>query len=76
MKVGDLVRPKMSCGGQPGQIRCETALVVGSGLSHYESVQVDSQAYRDKEVYEYAFLCNCGTFEGYGDYMEVISESR
>ena len=76
MNVGDLVRPMMSCGGQPGDVRCETALVVGSGFSHYESIQVDSQAYRTKEVYEYAFVCKCGTFQGHDIHMEVISEGR
>ena len=76
MKVGDLVRPTMSCGGQPGDVRCDSALVVGVDYSHSEAVQVDSQVYHDKEIYEYAFVCKCGTFQGYDDYMEVISESR
>lgn len=28
MKVGDVVRPKMSCSGMPGAARCTSALVL------------------------------------------------
>ena len=76
MKTGDLVKPLQSCGGLLGGTRCETALVIDVELSHHESVQVDSEVYRDKEVYEYTLMCKCGTFEEYDDRVELINESR
>lgn len=72
LDTGDLVRMKHVCGGKPGELRCETALVVNVELSHHESVQIDSQVYRDVEVYEYELICSCGTFEEYSDRVEPV----
>lgn len=76
MNVGDLVRPMNFCAGTPGGTRCETALVINVELKHLEMVQVDSQEYRDKEIYECALMCGCGMFIEYDDSMELINESR
>ena len=75
MKPGDLVKPENFCGGSPGGLRCETALVINVELSHHEAVQVDSQVYHDREVYECTLMCKCGVFEEYEDRLEVISEA-
>ena len=76
MKPGDLVTMNNYCGGNPGEIRCDSALVLNVWLSHHESVQYDSQVYHDKEVYECSLMCKCGTFDEYEDNLEVINESR
>ena len=76
MKPGDLVKPENYCGGNPGSIRCDSALVLNIWLSHSESYQSDSQVYREKDVYECSLMCKCGTFEEYEDNLEVIDESR
>ena len=76
MKAGDLVKMNNYCGGNPGEIRCDSALILNVWLSHTESVQTDSQEYRDKDVYECSLMCKCGTFEEYEDNLEVINESR
>jgi len=72
MKAGDLVKMDNYCGGNPGEIRCDSALVLDIWLSHHEAVQVDSQVYHDKEVYECSLMCKCGTFEEYEDNLEPI----
>ena len=72
MKPGDLVTMNNYCGGNPGEIRCDSALVLDIWLSHHEAVQVDSQVYHDKEVYECSLMCKCGTFEEYEDNLEPI----
>ena len=74
MKVGSLVTMDNHCGGSPGKLRCTSALVVNVELSHHESVQVDSQVYRDREVYECTLMCECGFFEEYDDRLELIYE--
>lgn len=72
MNVGDLVKPEHYCGGPPGELRCDSAIVVSIELSHHESVQVDSQAYHDREVYECTLMCKCGIFEEYEDNLGVL----
>ena len=72
MKVGDLVKMYNHCGGNPGEIRCDSALVLDIWLSHSESIQTDSQEYRDKDVYDCSLMCKCGTFEEYADNLELI----
>ena len=72
MKVGDLVTMDNYCGGNPGEIRCDSALVLDIWLSHTESYQSDSQEYRDRDVYECSLMCKCGTFEEYEDNLEPI----
>ena len=74
MNVGDLVKPENYCGGPPGELRCDSALVVSIELSHHEQVQVDSQVYHDREVYECTLMCKCGVFEEYEDRLELVSE--
>ena len=76
MKAGDLVKMDNYCGGPPGAIRCDSALVLDIWLSHHEAVQVDSQVYHDKDVYECSLMCKCGTFEEYEDNLRTIDESR
>jgi len=72
MNPGDLVKPEIHCGGPPGELRCGTALVVSVELSHHEAVQVDSEVYHDREVYECTLMCKCGMFEEYDDRLEVL----
>ena len=72
MKVGDLVEPLNYCGGPPGAVRCETALVLDVRLSHVESVQTDSESYVDRDIYECFLSCRCGTFEEYTHMLEKI----
>ena len=72
MKAGDLVTMDNYCGGNPGEIRCDSALVIDIWLSHTESYQTDSQEYRDKDVYECSLMCKCGTFEEYEDNLRTI----
>ena len=76
MKPGDLVSMNNYCGGSPGAIRCDVAIVLDIWLSHHEQVQVDSQTYRDKDVYECSLACKCGIFEEYTDNLGMIHESR
>jgi len=76
MNVGDLVKPSQSCGGLLGGIQCESALVVNVELSHSEQIQVDAQAYADRDVYECTLMCKCGIFEEYDDRLELVNEVR
>ena len=76
MEVGDLVTMDNYCGGPPGEIRCKSALVVNVELSHSEQVQVDAQAYADRDVYECTLMCKCGIFEEYDDRLELVNEVR
>ena len=76
MNVGDLVRPLNFCAGSVHIARCQTALVINVELKHIEMVQVDSQEYRDREIYECALMCRCGMFIEYDDSVELINESR
>ena len=75
MKVGDLVRPTMSCGGQLGGIRCDSALVLNK-RQIWKSVEVDAYVYEEVEVHEYDLICSCGQFDEDGNFLEIISESR
>jgi len=72
MKPGDLVTMNNYCGGNPGSIRCDSALVLNVWLSHSESYQSDSQIYHDRDVYECSLMCKCGTFEEYEDNLEHV----
>ena len=75
MKVGDLVRPTMSCGGQLGGVRCDSALVLNKRQT-WKSVEVDAYVYEEVEVHEYDLICSCGQFDEDGNFLEMISESR
>ena len=72
MKVGDLVTMSNYCAGLPGEVRCESALLLDIQLSHTESYQSDSQAYMERDVYECSLMCRCGTFEEYADNLGMI----
>lgn len=76
MKIGDLVTMDAHCGGPPGGLKCETALVVNVELSHSEQVQIGSHTYMDRDINECTLMCKCGMFEEYEDNLGVISESR
>ena len=75
MKVGDLVKPLIACGGEPGHQRCESAIILNVKNSH-ETVEVDMFVYEEVEVYEYELICPCGTFEEYENHLELIDEGR
>lgn len=75
MKVGDLVTMYNHCGGNPGEIRCDSALVISTELSHHEAVQTEFGVRHYKEVYECSLMCKCGIFEEYEDRLELISET-
>ena len=76
MKAGDLVSMSNHCGGLPGEIRCESALVVNVELSHSEQVQIGSHTYMDRDINECTLMCKCGIFEEYEDRLGLINESR
>ncbi len=73
MKPGDLVTMDNYCGGPPGMLRCETALIINVELSHTEQVQVDSHRYVDRDIYECTLMCKCGMFEEYEDRLGVVN---
>jgi len=75
VKVGDLVKMDNYCGGNPGEIRCDSALVLNVWLSHHEKVETEFGVRHDKEVYECSLMCNCGVFEEYEDRLEMVSEA-
>ena len=75
LKIGDLVRPTMSCGGQLGALRCASALVLG-GRQTWTSVEVDAYVYRDVEMQKYDLFCLCGKFEEDEHHLELINEAR
>lgn len=76
MKPGDLVTMRNYCGGNPGSIRCDSALVLNVWLSHHEEVETEFGVRHDKEIYECSLMCKCGTFEEYEDNLRPINESR
>ena len=63
MKVGDLVKPINCCSGEPGSIRCLTAIVTGfvNRGKNFESVRIH---------------CSCGASEHYPNHLELINASR
>ena len=58
MKVGDLVKPTLTCSGQPGDRRCDIAIVVNRAEELNQAVKI---------------LCNCGSSEQYERYLEVVN---
>tara|TARA_E500000331_G_C16685850_1_gene467480 strand:- start:224 stop:445 length:222 start_codon:yes stop_codon:yes gene_type:complete len=72
MRVGDLVTMDNYCGGPPGGLRCETALVVNVELSHSEQIQIGSHTYMDRDINECTLMCKCGIFEEYEDNLGVV----
>ena len=67
MKIGDLVKPMVSCGGKVGEIRCEHALI---------TVRYPRDELLGAEESEYDLICACGEFEAPGSDLELINESR
>ena len=70
MKVCDLVRPLMSCAGDPGTARCETALVtvtykLATDWLHDEFNQSQCRV-----------VCKCGSTVQFEKHLEVISEGQ
>tara|TARA_B100000214_G_C23744320_1_gene524760 strand:- start:45 stop:278 length:234 start_codon:yes stop_codon:yes gene_type:complete len=65
MKKGDLVKPLNSCGGEPGQIRCETAIVV-------ESRQ--NGPFTPENTWWMKAWCPCGTIEDYSWHFEKLGQ--
>ena len=76
MEVGSLVTMDNFCGGPPGALRCESALVVVAELSHVEQVQVDTHRYADRDIYECTLMCKCGLFKEYADRLGFVDEDR
>ena len=58
MQAGDLVNPLSSCGGEPGAVRCNVAMVIES--------RTKADSYKAKIV------CPCGVQEVYRSQLEVI----
>jgi len=61
MKVGSLVRPSVCCSGDPGDTRCQTALVIGG------TTPPDSYDARIVRI-----LCRCGVSDQYHYHLEAI----
>ena len=59
MKKGDLVRPMGSCGGPPGAVRCNLALVIEANEEPLDDVWVKAR-------------CPCGPMEDYSWHFEKI----
>ena len=61
MKIGDLVRPLVSCGGNPGAMRCNLALVI------------ETNSFRHATDPEYIKVwCPCGTTSDYSHHFEKM----
>ena len=58
MKQGDLVNPLGSCGGEPGAVRCNVAMVLES--------RIKADSYKAKIV------CPCGISEVYRRHLAEI----
>lgn len=70
MKLGNLVRPMMACGGPLGGIRCDTAIIIkvyseGSAKNAYEP---------GYDCTEYDLMCSCGTFGSLEEHLEELDE--
>ena len=65
MKVGDLVRPILTCSGDPGDIRCKSAVVVATS---------DSVNFWPRDNVN--IRCNCGVSQVHPVHLELINASR
>ena len=72
MKVGDLVRPKVSCSGNPGTIRCDSALIV----KEYPKGSAENAWEPGYDMTEYDLICACGEFPAAFHDLEKIDENR
>lgn len=58
MKLGDLVKPLGTCGGKPGDVRCDLAVVLEPTSS--------------TDSYKAKILCGCGSATVYREQLEPI----
>ena len=72
MMVGKLARPLTHCGGTPGTIRCETALII----KEYPQGSAKNAWEPGYDVTEYDLICVCGEFGCLADDLEEIDEAR
>jgi len=69
MKVGDLVKPKITCGGSLRSVRCSSAIVV----KVYPALPAGSPPWRaGADGREYDAYCSCGIWEEYEYNLELI----
>ena len=67
MNKGDLVRPKMTCGGNPGAIRSNLAILIESSA--------DTEWRKGDDVHWIKALCSCGTVEDYSWHFKKLEEA-
>jgi len=70
VRVGDLVRPTMSCAGDPGLRCCETALVT---VVYDLGKTLMNNGFNEAQC---RIMCKCGFQVQFQKYLEVISEGR
>ena len=63
LRVGDLVRPVLTCSGEAGDTRCESAVVVATPFAVGFSDNV-------------TIRCNCGVSQIHPVHLELINASR
>jgi len=72
MKVGDLVSPLNCCGGNPGAIRCDSALII----KEYPEGSAKNAWEPGYDVTEYDLICSCGEFAAMSSDLEKLDENR
>lgn len=70
MKAGDLVRPLMSCAGEPGTSQCETALV---SLVYEIGKEPYNQSFNQPQC---RVVCKCGSSVQFEKHLKVISSAK
>ena len=65
LRVGDLVRPILTCSGEAGNTRCESAVVVAT-------TKVRAEPFRDNVD----IRCNCGVSQIHPVHLELINANR
>ena len=70
MKVGDLVKPILVCAGEPGTVRCKTALVT---LVYEIGKEPYDQSFNQQQ---YRVVCKHGPTIQFERHLELISESK
>jgi hypothetical protein len=70
VRVGDLVRPTIRCGGPAGLKRCEVALVT---VVYDLGKALMNNGFNEAQC---RIMCKCGFQVQFQKYLEVISESR
>jgi len=64
MKAGDLVKPMVTCAGELGEQKCQSAVILSKG---------PGWTARDDE---FELICTCGIWEEHEGNLEVINEGR